>query len=85
MEKEEIRRIVLEGIDRLNLSLFYFTDIKKVLEDHINKENDVENPVEIPSAYEDILNEVLRDLVAERKISPIPHGANAAFFVNKKH
>lgn len=76
MGREIIKEIILGAISDPQLKMFYFEDITELVKKSAG-ENDV------PPEYTDIIYDIIRELIAERKISPVPHGANAAFYTNK--
>lgn len=75
MDKNELRAIILEEINKQSLKSFDFEAIQQIVETAIKQE--------MPPQCIDMLYEVIRDLVKERVISPVPHGA-PTFFVNKR-
>lgn len=78
MEKAEMREIILEAIGKLSLKSFDFELICREIGSFLNKGN----PVDLSPEYEEKITEVIRELVKERIICPVPHG-KPTFFVNK--
>lgn len=78
MEYVAIKDMVLELIGTPDLKSFDFELISEKIKDFAEQEK----KMELSANYEDALHEVLRDLVKERVISPVPHG-RPVFFVNK--
>lgn len=76
MGREEIRAIILKAINDPELKMFYFEDLTKLIKDSTNEHD-------LPPEYADIIYDIIRELISQRKISPVPHGANASFYTNK--
>lgn len=75
MTKDEIREFILKFIKGVRLSFFDFEDLLTALIIYINKDRDVaEYKYDLEKDEFDNANEVLWDLVLERKINPAPLG-----------
>lgn len=75
-----MRDIMLEIIDGLRLKSFDFELICQEIGRFMNKDTE---SAALPPEYEDIVSKVMRELVIERVICPVPHG-KPTFFVNRQ-
>lgn len=88
MTKDEIREFTLKFIKRVRLNCFDFEDLRTALIIYTNRNKDVtEYEDDIEADEVENANDVLWDLVIERKLNPAPYGSgkekSTKFFVKK--
>jgi len=83
MDQAEMRETILDAINNKGLKSFTYEYIMKLIETECKEKRNIDFSFEEFPDAEYMLTEVVRDLLVERVISTVPHGA-PVFFVNKK-